>query len=157
MAGADKPEYPPLLSVGFHPFDSLQRLCVDHFPRSVTRARLMANLEGIISRLNQAAMKAELWIDGSFLTEKLNPEDVDLVVCVDGRDSASFDVAQRAALDWVQTGNLWERYGCDAYAFVRNRRPEDEWIYAYWLRQFGFSRANEMKGLAVVRLPYLLK
>jgi hypothetical protein len=117
----------------------------------------MANLEAIIGCLNQTGMKAELWIDGSFLTEKLNPEDVDLVVCVDGKDFASFDAAQRAALDWVQTGNLWERYKCDAYAFVRKRSPEGEWIYAYWLRQFGFSRANEMKGLVVVRLPYLLK
>ena len=33
---------------------------------------------------------------------------------------------------------------------------EWEWDRAYWLRQFGFSRADERKGLAVLRLPFLI-
>jgi hypothetical protein len=29
-------------------------------------------------------------------------------------------------------------------------------MFAYWLRQFGFSRKGEMKGIALIRVPFLL-
>ena len=28
-----------------------------------------------------------------------------------------------------------------------------EYLYCYWMRQWGFSRANDMKGVAAVLLP----
>ena len=30
---------------------------------------------------------------------------------------------------------------------------ENEWLYAYWLRQYGWSRGLDMKGIALVGLP----
>ena len=39
---------------------------------------LMTCLESIIENLCKAGMSGELWVDGSFLTEKIDPDDIDL-------------------------------------------------------------------------------
>jgi hypothetical protein len=40
---------------------------------------IMANLESQIATINQTGIPGEVWIDGSLLTEKLNPEDADII------------------------------------------------------------------------------
>jgi hypothetical protein len=84
VAGADKQEFPPLLAAGFHKTDlaGLRRLAVIRFPDSFTRPSIMTHLEQIVGRINSAAIAGEIWVDGSFLTEKLNPEDVDVLLVV---------------------------------------------------------------------------
>jgi hypothetical protein len=68
----------------FHEFDELgrRRLCVDRFPGSITRSRILTNLEGVIATINQQSIAGQIWIDGSFLTEKLNPDDVDIALVI---------------------------------------------------------------------------
>ncbi len=159
MAGADKEEFPPLLPVGFHPMTvaGVRRLCVDRFPHSVTRPGVMENLSSLVDLINQRSFAAELWINGSFTTQKLNPDDVDLVLVIKAKVFLKLDGAQRSFCDWFRTSSLYERYKCDNYFLIEeDGRPEGEWFYAYWLRQFGFSRADEMKGLAVVKVPFLV-
>lgn len=87
----------------------------------------------------------------------LNPDDVDLVLVIKAKVFLKLDGAQRSFCDWFRTSSLYERYKCDNYFLIEeDGRPEGEWFYAYWLRQFGFSRADEMKGLAVVKVPFLV-
>src|SRR5215472_8119491 len=73
---------PPLLPGGFHQTDlvGLHRLCVEYFPKSTARARLMETLSTIFRSINDASISARLWIGGGFLTEKENPEDVELTM-----------------------------------------------------------------------------
>ena len=54
---------------------AVRRTCVDRFPQSITRPGIMVNLEYLIGLVNQKALNGEIWIDGSFLTEKLNTKD----------------------------------------------------------------------------------
>jgi hypothetical protein len=159
MAGADKQEYPPLLPVGFHDFDvvGLRRLCVTRFTHSITRHSIMDNLESLISLLQRSGMRGEVWIDGSFTTDKLNPDDVDLILVLEVEEFRNFTAEQKAFFQWFSMTSLRDRFRCDNYGMVRDAaHPENEWTLAYWLRQFGFSRGNEMKGLAVIRLPFLV-
>ena len=78
----DFEEYPPLLPIGRHELTlrRIRELCVDRFPGSTARAGLMEILEGIVARLKAARVRGELWIGGSFVTEKPEPGDIDVVL-----------------------------------------------------------------------------
>lgn len=165
MAGDRKPEFPPLLSHGFHDVDlaALRRLCVDRFPDSLTRAPIMDGLEKVIAEMNGCGLKMEVWVDGSFLTAKINPKDVDFAARIEEAEWRAANIRQKSIIRWIIETNLLDEYRCDSYAFVEfppgspgARHGEWEWDRAYWLRQFGFSRADERKGLAVLRLPFLI-
>lgn len=160
MTGDGKEEFAPLLPVGFHDFDvdGLRRLCVDRFSHSITRRSIMDGLEEVLSLLQRNGMRGEVWINGSFTTEKLNPDDSDLILVVAIDDFRAFTAEERAFYDAFRGTSLKERYRCDNYAMVRDESHAwNDWMLAYWLRQFGFSRSDEMKGLAVVRLPFVVR
>jgi hypothetical protein len=118
----------------------------------------MDGLEQVLTQVSETKLKAEAWIDGSFLTEKPEPDDSDLVVRVTGWDFALASPEQEAVVNWLNDADLKPGYFCDSYCFVEYESSHPlagvgEWCRAYWIRQFGFSRETEMKGLAVVKLP----
>ena len=102
MAGEPKEEFAPLLPVGFHKFDipALRRLCVDRFPQSITRKTIMAGLEAVLDLLNQNGMRGDVWVNGSFTTEKLNPDDCDLIFMTSTEAVRAFSPAQRQFYEW---------------------------------------------------------
>lgn len=156
----DKDEYPPLLAAGFHSMSlqELRKLCVDRFPTSKRRGQVMDGLEKVLLKISAIGLKAEAWVDGSFLTEKLEPDDSDVVVRVTGADSALADPAQEEVMNWINDTDLKPDYYCDGYCFVEYESTHPlggvgEWSRAYWIRQFGFSRKDEFKGIALIKLP----
>jgi hypothetical protein len=100
-----------------------------------------------------------LWVDGSFLTQKIDPEDVDTVLVM---QSAFVDAASREQLEVIhwftdEFGDLRRWLKCHNFPLLLY--PDGHplfWEGAYrradWLRQWGFSRGNVMKGIAVVEL-----
>lgn len=158
MGGADKKEFAPLLKPGLHPHtvEQVERLCVSRFPASLTRQSIMVNLRNILAQMQSQGMRGDVWVDGSFLTEKLNPDDVDLVLVVSGDEYMAMTPSSRNFFQWFSTNSLYDRYKCDNYGFVNDKAAEAEYAYAFWLRQFGFSRGQDMKGLAVIKLPFLV-
>ena len=154
----DKQEFPPLLPEGLHPvsLEQLKEMCVTNFPLSSTRERIMIGLERLISELKTRNVCTEVWVDGSFLTEKTNPEDVDLVLCADGQVYDEGTEEQRALLSSVGE-NLKAELNCDSYIFLEY--PQGHPLYEmglemreYWLRQFGTSRRDEPKGIALLEV-----
>jgi hypothetical protein len=159
VAGTDKQEFAALLPAGFHPMDlaGLRRLTVDRFPYSFTRHSIMTSFESIVARINQSGIAGQIWIDGSFLTEKPEPEDVDMVLAIDVATFRSLDAAQQRFFLGFQAASLFASHKCDNYAIIIDpSRPDSAWLYAYWLRQFGFSRADEMKGIVTINVPFLV-
>ena len=58
----------------------MRTMCVANFPLSGTRAMIMEGLIAILKRLRTAGMgDADVWVNGSFLTKKIDPNDVDLL------------------------------------------------------------------------------
>jgi hypothetical protein len=115
----------------------------------------MDGLEEVIKELNRMQVPAEIWIDGSFLTEKIDPEDVDIVLRIESHVYDNGTAEQQQIIDWV-AGNLKASHHCDSYVFYEypDTHPAHavgEWMHAYWLRQFGFSRADDFKGMARIR------
>jgi hypothetical protein len=128
---------------------------VDGFPDSTTRTRLADEFEKVVQMLRDAQVVGELWVDGSFLTRKIDPNDIDFILRVDGAWVDAANETQHGALQLV-IDNLKEK-GCHAFVHVEYdqadpRHAVGQWMYAYWLRQWGFSREGAMKGIAVIKL-----
>ncbi len=158
-----KDEFSPLLPLGFHPMTlaDVRGLCVNQFPMSVTRPAIMDGLEDVIGQLNGTGFQLEVWIDGSFVTQKFNPDDSDIVVLVSGEAFGAALPTQQAALHWFAASDLKPDFKSDCYIFPEygNGHPlydAGQWRRAYWLNKFGHSRAEEPKGLAVVNLPIMV-
>jgi len=154
-----KPEFPALLAAGFHPMElgEIRQLCAARFPLSTTRGAVMDGLEVVVGKLKGEKIEAEVWIDGSFLTEKIDPEDSDIVVAVRSDFVALATQEQSKVLAWINS-NLRDAHHCDSYLHTEYPAGHalagySEWMRAYWIRQFGFSRGEELKGMALVRVP----
>ncbi|HZL35690.1 MAG TPA: hypothetical protein VFC78_10300 [Tepidisphaeraceae bacterium] len=72
----DKPDFPPLLPLGFHPhtLPELRLKCVDAFPLSKTRKIVMAGLEAVVEALKKEKIIGRIWVDGSFMTQMVAHE-----------------------------------------------------------------------------------
>lgn len=156
-------DFPPLLPVGFHAMDlqGVRHLCVGRFQPSITRPIIMDGLEQIIVKLQKTGFKLEVWVNGSFLTEKMNPMDSDIVIKVMGEDYDSAAPQKRQRLEWFSTTDLRKDFRCDCYVFPEYAEGHHlydpgQWRRAYWLNKFGFSRSEEGKGLAVLQIPFIV-
>jgi hypothetical protein len=150
------PDLPSLLPLGFHhlTMGNVEQVCVDLFPLSTIRATIFGGLVTFVQTLEAANIPGELWIDGSYLTEKINPKDVDVLLRVDGAVYNSGTQEQRDAIDWV-IANQKLTLKCDSYAFFEYPpghalHDEGRWWYSWWHRQWGFSREDDPKGIIVL-------
>lgn len=84
---AYKYDHPPLLAPGRHllSLQEIHDLCVGRFSGVARshRERLYYSLEDFYQRLLVANITCDILVDGSFLTEKPEPEDVDIKVYID--------------------------------------------------------------------------
>lgn len=116
----------------------------------------MEGLEAVVERLRASGLACEVWVDGSFVTRKLDPQDSDIVVCVKATTYDSASTAQQSVIQWI-IGNLKGIHLCDSYVLVEydpphplsSRSVNDR---AYWRGMFGFNRADEPKGIALLKL-----
>lgn len=158
MAAASKTEFPPLLGTGMHemPLAHIRALCVEGFPLSTTRDGHMRGVEALCGSLSAALIPSHVWIDGSFLTQKIDPADVDLAVRLHFATLPNPSTEQIALIDRIQKKQF---AGCDSYVFIEYpqghpHHPTGDMMHAYWQRQFGFTRGDQFKGVATVRTPF---
>ena len=157
-----KEEFPPLLPPGLHTLtlDRLQRLCVSRFEDGARRAAIFAGVERLYATLAGGGAVGDLWLDGSFLTEKRNPDDCDTAFRVERSALDRYSDEQKLILIWL-TGNRDEikrDFLCVTYPFIdyhigdRYYGDSDLHLRSYWAGWFGCSRRGELKGIAVLRL-----
>lgn len=116
----------------------------------------MNGLESIVAELQRATVEGDLWINGSFLTEKVNPGDSDVALRVQADFFDNGTPEQRGAILWLRQ-DLKPTHHCDSYVFFEWPNShvlywEGEYMRSYWLRQYGFSRGQDFKGIAFVSL-----
>jgi len=155
----DKEEFPPLLEPGFHVMTlaDLRARCVTAFPLSKNRSKIMDGVEKFVDMLGGEGVVGDLWIDGSFVTLKLDPEDADVVLSVQSKFYENGTAAQQALVDLVAMADFKPDYFCDAYVLWQYDQGDElfsygDWERSYWIRQFGFSRGVEKKGMALIQL-----
>lgn len=98
----------------------------------------------VFSKLWRAEAVGELWIDGSFLTEKIDPADVDVVFRVDGPSYDLLPQPEREAIEII-VGEAKAMHRCHTFLIpgYPDGHPQywySEYSYVYWMKQWGFSR-----------------
>jgi hypothetical protein len=163
-----KQEFPPLLAQGFHPMtvEELRELCVSKFPDSTVRGDIMAGFEAIYERAISVGIEGEAWVDGSFLTNKIDPEDVDFIVLAEARFRDSGTPEQQDFIEWLISNENDPQKSFLCHTDVVLLYPPASPLYEsltvrtkkHWEENvYGFSVASrEPKGIAVVTIPLRL-
>lgn len=139
----------PLLNAGIHDFNrsDLEKTFLQAFPSSNTRRSLIHGLNSYIEQLSKFNIEIEMWLDGSFTTNKLNPNDIDLVMFAAESDVnrlPPFEQQKLAAL--LDNRSVRTKFGCDVYFSPK----ENSNMRSYWRGWFGFDRDENAKGIARV-------
>lgn len=161
MAYGEAEEYSPLWPQGFHELSltEIEQTCVDPFELSTTRKDLLAALQLVVEQLNHKGISGSVWLDGSFVTQKINPSDIDFILVAESRVYDDADAEQRQVLDGLTDGEMWKPpLLCDtnaAYLDPAEQQGSSN-VLEYWTNRFGFSLVNRTpKGIVVIRLGEL--
>lgn len=149
-----KPDFPPLLAPGMHKLTliDLQALAVTPFPGDAQRAALYQNLINWVGALNACGVNGTLWLDGSFLTEKPSPSDIDCVLWYPQWSSSvnATPTSQQQVQRLLSKPSARGLFGLDLYV----EAPDQLQLVhrqAYWRGFFGFCHDRvTAKGLAEV-------
>lgn len=146
-------EFTPLLTPGIHTCSEadLAAIAVTAYPSSVRRSLLFGGLQAWLAELRANGCTGRCWLDGSFLTEKQEPDDIDLVIILDGNLSVPVTPVVQAAIGRLLDKALVRaQYGLDVY-MVDARDPQAVVMTSYWRGWYGFCRDGiTAKGIAEV-------
>lgn len=147
---SEKKEFSPLLAAGLHDMslESIQTLCVEPF-NSPRREMLFDNFSTFASIIRGLGARGYFWLDGSFLTEKHSPDDIDLVVELDLATLCLLPVEVHHRIQ-ATVNDAKARYLCDAYTVTTS--PNHDSDRAYWRGLFGFFR-DERTPKGIARVP----
>lgn len=142
-------EEKPLLEPGLHDFslDEVGNHFMQNFPGSQTRRPLIDGLNAFVSHLSRVGVPIELWIDGSFTTQKENPNDIDLVIFSPANDlNALPPDKQQLFQALTDRASIRANFGCDVL-FCPSENLD---MRSYWRGWYGFDRNEQPKGIARV-------
>jgi len=135
----------------------IEQRFVNTFPTSLTRRAL---LDGWRQRTEELLTLIEVeseWINGSFVTTKRDPRDIDMATFVrmDAWDALDVPSRQRV-LALTQGPGAKIQFGCDSYLiFISPDGDPMESTYLYWRgywdRQWSRDRSGTPKGYVEVR------
>lgn len=121
----------------------------------------MDGLEDLIRVLIKSRIHGVMWVDGSFVTEKIDPDDVDILLAVP-YELAQGDYYQRDALKWFRASSD-RKASHRCHTRLHHSYPEghdlfqsrQELLYGYYRDQvYGISLVRRvLKGIVTIRLP----
>lgn len=127
----------------------------DSFIDSITRERNYKGFTHFIEELKRNNIFdafTKVWLDGSFVTNKLDPKDIDLVIFLDATNPATQRIMQNTHI----LRDVGVPCHCDPYFVVDYKtvpesvpqiRGELEANQKYWMGQFCFDRNEDPKGI----------
>jgi hypothetical protein len=90
------------------------------FPESKTRGRLFRRWERHLEALTSVIAVEAQWIDGSFVTSKLDPSDIDMVSVLDGPTFDALPAGLRSMVEGLLAGKATKAvWGLDSFAVLR--------------------------------------
>ena len=128
-------------------------------PHSSTRPGIFGGLSAYRVALKGLIADCEHILDGSFVTSKNDPGDVDCFVCADvSVVNALHPTAQEAFRDLVSGKATQAHFHVDAYFCPSTSTSDPDYdryrrIRKYWLGEFGYDRQERPKGLVRVVDP----
>ena len=144
-----------VLPPGFFEYklEEIEKIFVNDFTESQTREKIFNGFKIWIKELLKVVIPEEIWLDGSFTTSKVNPNDIDIIV---------FNNYQDANKDFNILQKLGHENFCDTYYAIE---PNDELPYNqdlinfrnYWRGQFGFDRQDIPKGMIKISKEEIIR
>lgn len=148
----EKTDFPPLLAGGIHALtlEAFKAIAVECFPDSARRPMLFSNLEVYLAKLAATGIQARVWLDGSYLTAKPEPDDIDLVVVYESASVNGMAPETRQVLSILLNMNMMDsRFKLHVFKVPSTRQDSQ----AYWLKLFGTLRDEVTpKGIAELRI-----
>lgn len=150
-----------LLPAGAHVCtpDEMKASFVDAFETSSTRHALFGGWLNLRNALRRFVPVTEIWVDGSFVTDKPDPGDIDVLIVFDG---VAFDCLEPelVALAGALMSNKYTReyWGCDSYPLPvypddHPFAPAVQRQATYWHDTWSMVRDHDelTKGYLVIR------
>ena len=148
------------LDAGLHPttLADIRTHFVDPFPAPSTRPTVYAGYERHTAELQKSSVEFEQFLDGSFVSNKQDPGDIDLLGMADLHAIDALPAAEKQRLHDLFLGPACKQtYECDAYflpsvpdtdpAYPHFRRQRK-----YWMGEFGFDRMDRPKGILTIKV-----
>jgi hypothetical protein len=122
------------------------------FPTSRTRTRIWAGFQELMRQPVMLLMDGTLWVDGSFVTGKLDPNDVDVVLFATAAALNDLSAESRSELrrlqdaDWSQPRFRTHLFVVAVHAAGDARSAVFEALRCYWREWWGRTRRGTPKG-----------
>ncbi|HBN9211657.1 hypothetical protein PX122_12910 [Pseudomonas aeruginosa] len=155
MMDQPKIDFAPLIpesGLHLHTLSSLKELAVLPFPESARREALFNALAVYLELLESTGLMAFIWVDGSFMCAKPEPDDIDLVVVYDAErvDSLS-ESALEVVNELLNTNRTKARFNLHVFRAA----SDDSEGLDFWFQKFGTQRDEVTpKGLAELRINH---
>lgn len=156
------------LTPGIHTYslNDFKLQFVDGFTQSESRQNIFTKFRTWLNMLLDILPPRYMWLDGSYITNKVNPNDIDLIVFYAPEDFSGVDGAVVNKLQELisQTSRM---YSCDAYfCFTfdfsseeeKNKFPIQTQVnQTYWMGQFSYDRQRNVKGIVQINKNEIYK
>ncbi|WP_420820904.1 DUF6932 family protein [Rhodosalinus halophilus] len=147
-------DYEPLLGPGRHEFDRSE--LSSRFARGFGTSRIELNfrLHELLDALEELGVACQVWINGSYLCNKPDPNDVDVVIIVWHETYNALSEAALDFLDEIMQPHFHALPGVDAFVCIEYPRGHE--LYEednpdQWADLFGIEHSGQwLKGFAVV-------
>jgi hypothetical protein len=140
--------------------DEIELALVDAFPASKTRRPLFEQWRNVVAAIERILPIQEHWMDGSYVTAKLDPNDIDIVTYLDHQDFDGLDDVAKTLLAGLVSNKVSQAlHGCDSYWVVaypegHPLRAAYEQSRSYWEHWLGTDRTGNPKGyVELLRQP----
>lgn len=152
-----KPDFPPLLQPGMHniTIPGLHALAVAPFAQDQQRRDLHHKLAAWVGALQAVGVGGTLWLDGSFLTAKPAPGDIDCVLWCPHWVNGAVNITsaqQHQVTHLLDKAAAESLFNLDLYV----ERPAPDRVFhreAYWRGVLGFGHDGiTAKGFAEVNI-----
>jgi len=136
--------------------DEVETVLVDGFPTSMRRRPLFESWKALREAITRIVSVTIERIDGSYVTKKDEPEDIDLVTHIPGAELEALDAADRAMLRGLVSHKISQAlHDCDSYycAVFPPGHPHHavyQAAFDYWDKWFGHDRNGRPKGYVEV-------
>ena len=133
--------------------NEFEQTFVTPFPLSATRFFIYTGLLEYIQALGDVLTQVtypgswKLWINGSFTTNKLNPNDVDVLSLLDNEAVLH---QYKNLVEPLFGQNSFRKYKTDAYFLLNDGTNQAQELLSYWIDQFGTDRNGAKKGIIEV-------
>jgi hypothetical protein len=146
----NKRDYPPLLKEGFKKiaFWQMDELFLNPFIGNEHRKYLIDRFRVFLMEFHKLEIDAEIWIDGSFTTEKPEPKDIDVVFFLNPNDIVNLPESKQNvfSLLFIDRETVLARYGLDIYfADISSEEERLKWEETFSLDNSGLNKKGIFK------------